>query len=123
MKHDFTQLQLTRLVYGETTKAEEDMLLELSVSIPQLADSLKTLQIAKKALGQVHYAPSNAVINRILGYSASSAPVSASWSIQTWDQNIKPLQARPGRAFLIQLNVIIRYKFRKKIIDDEKIVK
>ena len=53
MKHDFTQLQLTRLVYGETTKAEEDMLLELSVSIPQLADYLKTLQIAKKALGQV----------------------------------------------------------------------
>lgn len=78
MKHDFTQLQLTRLVYGETTKAESDMLLELAMTVPQLAGTLETLQKGKEALGNDRWVPSEMVINRILGYSASSAPVSAS---------------------------------------------
>jgi hypothetical protein len=78
MKHDFTQLQLTRLVYGETTKAETDMLLELALTIPKIADTLETLKKGKEALGKDRFSPSEMVINRILGYSASSAPVSAS---------------------------------------------
>lgn len=78
MKHDFTQLQLTRLVYGETTKAETDMLLEIATTVPQLAETLETLQKGKEALGHDRWTPSEMVINRILGYSASSAPVSAS---------------------------------------------
>ena len=78
MKHDFTQLQLTRLVYGETTKAESDMLLELASSVPQIAATLETLKMGRKALGEDRFIPSDRVINRILGYSASSAPVSAS---------------------------------------------
>jgi hypothetical protein len=77
MKHDFTQLQLTRLVYGETTKAESDMLLELVSTVPQIAESLETLKMGKKALGEDRFIPSDLIINRILGYSASSAPVSA----------------------------------------------
>ncbi|HJW29062.1 MAG TPA: hypothetical protein VJ508_07400, partial [Saprospiraceae bacterium] len=77
MKHAFTQLQLTRLVYGETTKAETDMLLELAVSVPQLAESLEALETGKKILGKDRFIPSDLTIHRILGYSASTAPVSA----------------------------------------------
>ena len=78
MKHNFTQLQLTRLVYGETTKAETDMLLELADSVPQVAASLRELKRGRAALGEDRFAPSDLVINRILAYSASTAPVSAS---------------------------------------------
>jgi hypothetical protein len=78
MKHNFTQLQLTRLIYGETTKAETDMLLELASSVPEIAEDLKTLEKGRKMLGEDRFIPSDRVINRILGYSASSAPVSAS---------------------------------------------
>jgi len=78
MKHEFTQLQLTRLVYGETTKAETDMLLELAASVPQIAVTLEALEKGKKVLGEDRFIPSDRIINRILGYSASSAPVSAS---------------------------------------------
>ena len=78
MKQEFTQLQLTRLVYGETTKAESDMLLELAQTVPQIAKTLETLKKGKEALGKDRFSPSEMVINRILGYSASSAPVSAS---------------------------------------------
>jgi hypothetical protein len=77
MKHEFTQLQLTRLVYGETSKAESDMLLELVSTVPQIAESFETLQMGKKMLGEDRFIPSDLIINRILGYSASSAPVSA----------------------------------------------
>lgn len=78
MKHEFTQLQLTRLVYGETTKAETDMLLELVLTVPQMAEDLSVLSTAKDALGTPQMVPSDLVINRILAYSASKAPVSAS---------------------------------------------
>jgi hypothetical protein len=78
MKQNFTYLQLTRLVYGETTKAETDMLLELAGIVPQIADSLEVLTKGKEALGRERFSPSEMVISRILGYSASSAPVSAS---------------------------------------------
>lgn len=78
MKHEFTQLQLTRLVYGETTKAETDMLLELVLSVPQMAENLNALSTAKNALGKIQIAPSELVIDRIMAYSASTAPVSAS---------------------------------------------
>lgn len=78
MKHDFTQLQLTRLVYEETTKAETDMLLELAVTVPQIAETLETLRKGREALGEDRFIPSDFVINRILGYSASTSPVSAS---------------------------------------------
>jgi len=78
MKHEFTQLQLTRLVYGETTKAETDMLLELVLSVPQMAENLNALSTAKNALGTIQMAPSELVIDRIMAYSASTAPVSAS---------------------------------------------
>jgi hypothetical protein len=78
MKHDFTQLQLTRLVYEETTKAESDMLLELTRTVPQLGESLETLKMAKKALGEDRFTPSHATLNRIISYSAATAPVSAS---------------------------------------------
>lgn len=78
MKHEFTQLQLTRLVYGETTKAEADMLLELVVTIPQLAESLSVLTEAKNALETPQMVPPDAVINRIMAYSAATAHVSAS---------------------------------------------
>jgi len=77
MKHDFTQLQLTRLVYGETTKAETDMLLELIVSVPQLAETYGVLKAGKDSLGPTPVNPSEQVINRILAYSASTIPVSA----------------------------------------------
>jgi hypothetical protein len=77
MKHAFTHLQLTRLVYGETTKAETDMLLELALSVPQIAESLADLKRGKEVLGEDRFSPSQRVINRILGYSASTAPVSA----------------------------------------------
>ncbi len=78
MKQEFTQLQLTRLVYGETTKAESDMLLELVLTVPQMAESLETLTLAKEALGSLQAGPTDAVINRIFAYSAASAQVSAS---------------------------------------------
>ena len=78
MNKDFTQLQLTRLIYGETTKAESDMLFELVATVPHLAQTLKTLKKGKEALGKERFSPSDQVINSILGYSASSAPVSAS---------------------------------------------
>lgn len=78
MKQEFTHLQLTRLVYGETTKAESDMLLELAQTVPQIAKTLEILKKGKEALGKDRFSPSEMVINRILGYSASSAPVSAS---------------------------------------------
>ena len=78
MKQEFTQLQLTRLVYGETTKAESDMLLELALPVPQMAETLETLKKGKEALRRDRSSPSDMVINSILGYSASSAPVSAS---------------------------------------------
>ncbi|MEO6130490.1 MAG: hypothetical protein ABIQ02_01490 [Saprospiraceae bacterium] len=78
MKQEFTQLQLTRLVYGETTKAETDLLLELVSTIPQLAESYGVLKAGKKALGTIPMMPSERVINRILAYSASTSTVSAS---------------------------------------------
>ncbi len=78
MKQEFTQLQLTRLVYGETTKAESDLLHELAKSVPQIANTLETLRKGKEALGKDRFSPSERVINSLLGYSASSAPVSAS---------------------------------------------
>ena len=78
MKHEFTQLQLTRLVYGETTKAESDMLLELVITVPQMAEHLSVLSTAKDALGAPQMMPSDQVINRIMAYSAATAHVSAS---------------------------------------------
>ncbi len=78
MKHEFTQLQLTRLVYGETSKAETDLLLELVTTVPQIAEAFGTLKAGKEALGTIPMMPSERVINRILAYSASSSPVSAS---------------------------------------------
>jgi len=78
MKHEFTQLQLTRLVYGETSKAETDMLLELVLSVPQMAKTLETLSTAKKALETIEAGPSDLTLNRIMAYSAANAPVSAS---------------------------------------------
>ena len=78
MKHEFTQLQLTRLVYGETTKAETDMLLELVLTVPQMADTLEALTLAKEALGAPQMGPSDLVMNRIMAHSAATAPVSAS---------------------------------------------
>ncbi len=78
MKHEFTQLQLTRLVYGETSKAETDMLLELVLTVPQMAETFDALSSAKDALGTIQMAPSDLVINRILAYSASTSHVSAS---------------------------------------------
>ena len=78
MKQKFTQLQLTRLVYGETSKAETDMLLELVVNVPGLAEDLTMLTTAKDALSSVQMAPSDLVINRIMAYSATTSPVSAS---------------------------------------------
>ncbi len=77
MNKEFTQLQLTRLVYGETTKAESDMLFELAATVPQIANTLETLKKGKEALGKDRFSPSEKVINFLLGYSASSAPVSA----------------------------------------------
>jgi len=78
MKHEFTQLQLTRLVYGETTKAETDLLLELISSVPQIAETYGALKAGKDALGTIPMLPSSRTINRILAYSASTLPVSAS---------------------------------------------
>ncbi len=78
MKQEFTQLQLTRLVYGETTKAETDMLLELVLTVPQMAENLETLTLAKEALGSIQAGPSDLVMNRIMAYSAATAQVSAS---------------------------------------------
>lgn len=77
MKHTFTQLQLTRLVYDETTKAEKDMLLELAGSVSDIQASYDELKKGRAALGEDRFIPSDLVINRILGYSASTAPVSA----------------------------------------------
>lgn len=78
MKHEFTQLQLTRLVYGETTKAETDLLLELVSTVPQIAESYVALKAGKQALGTIPMMPSERIINRILAYSASTIHVSAS---------------------------------------------
>lgn len=79
MKHEFTQLQLTRLVYGETSKAETDLLLELVSTVPKIAEAYGTLKAGKKALGTISMmVPSERIINRILAYSASTIPVSAS---------------------------------------------
>jgi len=78
MKHEFTQLQLTRLVYGETTKAETDLLLELVCTVPQIAEAYGVLKAGKDALGTIPVSPSERVINRILAYSASKMRVSAS---------------------------------------------
>ncbi len=78
MKHDFTPLQLTRLVYGETTKAETDLLLELVSTVPQMAETYGALKAGKDALGTIPVLPSSRTINRILAYSASTTPVSAS---------------------------------------------
>ena len=78
MNQKFTQLQLTRLVYGETTKAETDMLLELVLTVPEMEESLNELSLAKAALGNIQVAPSELVLNRIMAYSAATAPVSAS---------------------------------------------
>jgi len=95
MKHEFTQLQLTRLVYGETTKAENDMLLELVLSVPQMAESLDELSKAKKALDTIRQGPSDLVMNRIMAYSAATATVSASWEpsdgYRIWIQKEKGL--------------------------------
>jgi hypothetical protein len=77
MKHSFTQLQLTRLVYGETTKAETDMLLELISLVPQLSSSHEEMLMGRAALGEDRFIPSDLAINRIMAYSASTAPVSA----------------------------------------------
>ena len=77
MKHSFTQLQLTRLVYGETTKAETDMLLELISTVQQLSESHEELQKGRAALGEDRFLPTDLAINRIMAYSASTAPVSA----------------------------------------------
>lgn len=77
MKQAFTQLQLTRLVYGETTKAERDMLLELALTIPQVGEDLLAMQSAKNALEDNGNQPSERTINRILAYSAATAPVAA----------------------------------------------
>lgn len=78
MKHDFTQLQLTRLIYGETTSAEADMLFELTASVPSLDESLTALLEAKKALGEDRFVPTDLTLHRIMVYSAATAPVSAS---------------------------------------------
>lgn len=77
MKEDFTSLQLTRLVYGETTGAETAMLLELAASVPQIGDTLDALEKGKEVLGDPQYTPSEAVINRLLAYSITTSPVSA----------------------------------------------
>jgi hypothetical protein len=77
MKQTFTQLQLVRLVYGETTPSEADMLLELALTVPELGESLADLQAGKQALDGFLPAPPAVAIDRILAHSLATHPAPA----------------------------------------------
>lgn len=77
MKESFTHLQLTRLVFGETTQAESDMLLELALTVPEIGESLSVLQDAKDCLEGDCYVPAQSSLDRIMAYSMATSPIAA----------------------------------------------
>lgn len=77
MKQTFTQFQLVRMIYGETTPAETDLLLELALSVPDLGATLADLQAGKRALDGLETAPPARLLDRIMAYSAATQPAPA----------------------------------------------
>lgn len=77
MKESFTNLQLTRLVFGETTQAESDMLLELATTVPEIGESLMILTEAREMLEEDCFLPAQSSLDRIMAYSMATSPISA----------------------------------------------
>lgn len=77
MTQTFTHSQLIRLVYGETTPAETDMLKELAAIVPEIGQSLAELEAGKAALDDSFLFPSAGVLDQILAHSRDTMPLPA----------------------------------------------
>ncbi|MCF6361100.1 MAG: hypothetical protein L3J29_10115 [Cyclobacteriaceae bacterium] len=72
MIQTFTQLDLIRFIYNETTN-EQHRDIELALLCNnELMEEYKSLKSTANALAKVSYAPSNSTIEKILNYSKST---------------------------------------------------
>ncbi len=72
MIQTFTQLDLIRFIYNETTN-EQQRNIELALLCDnELMEEFKSLKSTVNALTEVSYSPSNSTIEKILNYSKSS---------------------------------------------------
>ncbi len=72
MIQTFTQLDLIRFIYNETTN-EQHRNIELALLCNnELMEEYKSLKLTVNSLHKVSYTPSNSTIENILNYSKSS---------------------------------------------------
>ncbi len=69
MKQNFTLNDLIRFVYNETTVFENEQIVEALNSDNELYAQFEELQVGKKMLPKVTFAPTTSAINNILRYS------------------------------------------------------
>lgn len=68
----FTENDLIRYVYGETSELENKEIETTLLIDPDLAEDVSYLKSVTNVLDTVLWTPSNRVINKILNYSISS---------------------------------------------------
>lgn len=72
MIQTFTQLDLIRFIYNETT-TEQNREIELALLCDnELMEEHKTLKLTVNALNEVSYNPSKSTLKKILNYSKST---------------------------------------------------
>ncbi len=72
MIQTFTQLDLIRFIYNETT-TEQHRDIELALLCNnELMEAYKSLKSTVSALAEVNYTPSNSTLEKILNYSKST---------------------------------------------------
>jgi len=73
MKQNFTLNDLTRFVYNETTVFENEQIVEALNSDNELYTQFENLQVGKRMLPKVTFAPTSRAIDNILRYSQETA--------------------------------------------------
>lgn len=73
MKQNFTNNDLVRFIYNETTDLETNQLVDVINSDDEAYAQYDALQTAKEMLPKVQFAPSPRSINNILRYSQETA--------------------------------------------------
>jgi len=73
MQHFFTQNQLIRYIYKETSTAETQEISQALEQDQDLFEKYQALMVAYQELPAVQFNPSDSAIENILGYSQQSA--------------------------------------------------
>ena len=68
----FTENDLIRYVYGETSELETKEIETTLLIDPELAEDVRDIKLMTNALDNIQWTPSDGVVDKILKYSVSS---------------------------------------------------